>query len=49
MKREYWIRFFVITALILCFFQVQAQGVFKKRKQICLSSLGFAKGGMIFI
>jgi hypothetical protein len=46
MKREYWIRFFVITTLILCFFQVQAQGVFKKEeaKFVYLSSLGFAKG-----
>lgn len=46
MKREYWIRFFVIAALILCFFQVQAQGVFKKEeaKFVYLSSLGFAKG-----
>ena len=46
MKREYWIRFFVIVILFLSFYHVQAQGVFKKEegKFVYLSSLGFAKG-----
>ena len=46
MKREYWIRFFVIAILFFSFSHVQAQGAFKKEegKFVYLSSLGFAKG-----